>query len=81
MTELLYNLRQIEEPFQRKRRIDVYDSILNSFIVGRDLAVEVSVEGKTPVYVRRQLESRIKARYLEGIVNAYVADRKLYLRK
>jgi len=81
MTKLLYNLRQIEEPFRRERRVDVYDAILDSFVVGRDTAVEVSVEGKTPVYVRRQLERCIKARNLEGIVNAYLADRKLYIRK
>ncbi len=61
--------------------MNVYDSILDSFIFSESNTVEVQVKGKDPVYVRSQLVRRIKARYLGDIIEAEVVNRNLYLSK
>ena len=78
--ELSFNLEQIEPPSIR-RPINLYDSILDSFIFSPSNIVEVQVEGKDPVYVRTQLVRRIKDRFLGEIIEAEVVNRNLYLSK
>jgi hypothetical protein len=78
--ELSFDLEQIELE-RPSRSINLYDSILDSFIFNESNTVEVQVEGKDPSYVRSQLVRRIKARYLGDIIEAEVVDRNLYLNK
>ncbi len=78
--ELSLDLEQIE-PQSPRRTMNVYDSILDSFIFSESNTVEVQVKGKDPVYVRSQLVRRIKARYLGDIIEAEVVNRSLYLSK
>ncbi len=78
--ELSLDLEQIE-PQSPRRTMNVYDSILDSFIFSESNTVEVQVKGKDPVYVRSQLVRRIKARYLGDIIEAEVVNRNLYLSK
>ncbi len=78
--ELSLDLEQIEVE-RPSRSINLYDSILDSFIFNESNTVEVQVEGKDPSYVRSQLVRRIKARYLGDIIEAEVVDRNLYLNK
>ena len=78
--ELSLDLEQIE-PQSPRRPMNVYDSILDSFIFSESNTVEVQVKGKDPVYVRSQLVRRIKARYLGDIIEAEVVNRNLYLSK
>jgi hypothetical protein len=81
MTELIYGLRQVETYLEDARKASAYDSILDSFLIGRDVMVEVHVEGKEPGYVKRQLSRRIQARFIEDIVDAMVINGVLYLEK
>ena len=55
--------------------------MFGSFLIGRDGMVEVHVEGKDPRYVKMQLSRRIKARFIEDIVDATVINGVLYLEK
>jgi len=81
MTELTFGLRQVETPLENVRKASTYDSILDSFLIGRDVMVEVHVEGKEPRYVKKQLSRRIQARFIEDIVDAEVINGVLYLEK
>jgi hypothetical protein len=81
MTELTFGLRQVETPLENARKASTYDSILDSFLIGRDVIVEVHVEGKEPRYVKKHLSRRIKARFIEDIVDATVINGVLYLEK
>ena len=81
MTELTFGLRQVEVPLGNERRPRTYDTILDSFLFGRDALVEVHVEGKEPRYVKEQLNRRIQARFIEDIIEAKVINGVLYLEK
>ena len=81
MSELIFGLKQIERPLENARKASAYDSILDTFLIGRDGIVEVQVEGKEPRYVKKQLSKRIKARFIEDIVDAQVINGVLYLEK
>ena len=78
---MISGLRQVETPLENARKASTYDSILDSFLVGRDVIVEVHVEGKEPRYVKKRLSRRIKARFIEDIVDANVINGVLYLEK
>jgi hypothetical protein len=79
--ELIFGLRQVETPLENARKASRYDSMLGSFLIGRDGMVEVHVEGKNPRYVKMQLSRRIKVRFIEEIVDANVIKGVLYLEK
>ncbi len=81
MSELIFGLRQIEGPLENARKASAYDSILDTFLIGRDAMVEVHVEGKEPRYVKKQLTRRIQARFIEDIVDAQIINGVLYLEK
>jgi len=81
MTELIFGLKQVETPLENARKASTYDSILDSFLIGRDGMVEVHVDGKEPRYVKRQLSRRIQARFIEDIVDAQIINGILYLEK
>ncbi len=81
MTEIIFGLRQVETPLENVRKASTYDSILDSFLLGRDVMVEVHVEGKEPRYVKKQLSRRIQVRFIEDIVDATVINGVLYLEK
>ena len=46
-------MRQVETLLEKARKAITYDSILNSFLIGREGMVEVHVEGKEPMYVKK----------------------------
>ena len=46
MTEIIFGLRQVETPLENVRKASTYDSILDSFLLGRDMMVEVHVYPK-----------------------------------
>jgi hypothetical protein len=81
MTELIIGLRQVETPLENARKASTYDSILDSFLIGRDAMVEVHVDGKEPRYVKTQLSRRIRARFIEDIIDAQIINGVLYLEK
>ena len=81
MSELIFGLRQVETPLENARKASTYDSILDSFLIGRDAIVEVHVEGKEPTYVKKQLSRRIQARFIEDIIDAQIINGVLYLEK
>jgi hypothetical protein len=81
LTELIFGLRQVGDPPENARKANAYDSILDSFLVGRNGIVEVHVDGKAPSYVKRQISRRIQARFLEDIIDASVINGILYLEK
>jgi hypothetical protein len=81
MTELIIGLRQVETPLENARKASTYDSILDSFLIWRDAMVEVHVDGKEPRYVKTQLSRRIRARFIEDIIDAQIINGVLYLEK
>ncbi len=79
--ELIFGLRQVETPLVNARKASMYDSILDSFLIGRDVMVEVHVEGKETRYIKKELSRRIKVRFVEDIVDASIINGVLYLEK
>jgi hypothetical protein len=51
--ELIFGLRQVETLLEKARKASTYDSIRDSFLIGREGMVEVHVEGREPGYVKR----------------------------
>jgi hypothetical protein len=74
-------LKQVDTPLENARKASTNDSILDSFLIGRNGMVEVYVEAKEPRYVKKQLSRRIQARFIEDIVDAKVINGVLYLEK
>lgn len=82
MSEPLVNLDPIGEvSSNNNNKISKYDSILDSFIFSNEHIVEVRVEDKNAIYLKEQIEIRIKERYLEDIIDAKVVDNVLILEK
>lgn len=82
MSEPLVNLDPIGEvSSNNNNKISKYDSILDSFIFSNEHIVEVCVEDKNAIYLKEQIEIRIKERYLDDIIDAKVVDNVLILEK
>ena len=82
MSEPLVNLDPIGEvSSNNNNKISKYDSILDSFIFSNEHIVEVRVEDNNAVYLKEQIEIRIKERYLDDIIDAKVVDNVLILEK
>lgn len=82
MSEPLVNLDPIGEvSSNNNNKISKYDSILDSFIFSNEHIVEVRVEDNNAIYLKEQIEIRIKERYLDDIIDAKVVDNVLILEK
>jgi hypothetical protein len=81
MNKLLEDLDPIKEISEINSKSDDYDSILDSFLIKNDSRVEVRLEGENPSDLKELLDLRIKARYLDDIVEISVVDDFLILEK
>jgi len=82
MSEPLVNLDPIGEvSSNNNNKISKYDSILDSFIFSNEHIVEVRVEDNNAIYLKEQIEIRIKERYLDDIIDTKVVDNVLILEK
>ena len=81
MNKILEDLDPIKEISQINSKSGDYDSILDSFLIKNDSRVEVRLEGENPSDLKELLDLRIKARYLDDIVEISVVDDFLILEK
>ena len=82
MSEPLVNLESLEEVHTNNgNKISGFDSILDSFIISSESSVAVNSDGEDVDLFRHQLETRIKERYIEDIVETVVINDVLYLKK
>jgi hypothetical protein len=81
MNKLLEDLDPIKEISEINSKSGDYDSILDSFLIKNDSRVEVRLEGENPSDLKELLDLRIKARYLDDIVEISVVDDFLILEK
>jgi hypothetical protein len=82
MSKPLVNLESIESiPTNNVKKSSEYDSILDSFIINNEPEIEVALEDDNLLLLKKELEKRIKDRYLEDIVETLVIDDVLYLKK
>lgn len=82
MSKPLLNLESIESiPTNNVKKSSEYDSILDSFIMNNEPEIEVALEDDNLLLLKKELEKRIKDRYLEDIVETLVIDDVLYLKK
>jgi hypothetical protein len=63
------------------KKINAFDSILDSFLLNNEPMFEVNSNGKDVDLFRDQLEIKIKERYIEDIVETVIIDDVLYLKK
>ena len=68
MSDVKFDLKPVKKKPRRYRTESKYDPILDDFMEGKDNLVEVLVEGRDANYLRMQLNKRIKARGLEGVL-------------
>lgn len=81
MNKILEDLDPIKEISQINSKSGDYDSILDSFLIKNDSRVEVRLDGENPSDLKELLDLRIKARYLDDIVETSVVDDFLILEK
>ena len=82
MSDLKFELKPVTtKPTRRYRKGSKYDPILDAFVQGEADLVEVSIEGKDANYLRTQLNKRIDARSLGGVVKVSVVNNVAYLEK
>jgi hypothetical protein len=81
MNKLLEDLDPIKEISEINSKSGDYDSILDSFLIKNDSRVEVRLDGENPSDLKELLDLRIKARYLDDIVEISVVDDFLILEK
>ena len=81
MNKILEDLDPIKEVSQINSKSGDYDSILDSFLIKNDSRVEVRLDGENPSDLKELLDLRVKARYLDDIVEISVVDDFLILEK
>jgi hypothetical protein len=82
MSEPLVNLESMEDVSTNNgKKINAFDSILDSFLLNNEPMFEVNSNGKDVDLFRDQLEIKIKERYIEDIVETVIIDDVLYLKK
>jgi hypothetical protein len=70
-----------KKPSRKYRKGSKYDPILDSFLNGENVLVEVAVSNKDANYLRTQLNKRIEARDLQAKVKVSVVNNVAYLEK
>lgn len=81
MNKILEDLDPIKEISKINSKSGDYDSILDSFLIKNDSRVEVRLDGENPSDLKELLDLRLKARYLDDIVEISVVDDFLILEK
>jgi len=69
------------EEHRIKYSIEDYDQIIENFIESGHNLVEITIEDRTPIYVKKVLEKRIKERRIEEKVEVSYVDKWLYLER
>jgi len=67
------------EEHRRKYKMEEYDIIIDNFIESGHNLVEITVEDRAPIYMKKILENRIKERRMEEKVEVSYVDKWLYL--
>ena len=82
MSEVKFDLKPVtKKPSRKYRKGSKYDPILDSFLNGENVLVEVAVSNKDANYLRTQLNKRIEARDLQSKVKVSVVNNVAYLEK
>lgn len=81
MGELRFELKPVSEKPERTRKGGKYEPIIEGFLSGSHDLVRVEVENKDANCLRGSLVKIIKARGLEGVVEASVVNGELYLER
>lgn len=81
MSKLNFRIEPVEAKPRRFRQGSKYDPIIDEFLKGEERLVEVSVEGKSPHYLRMQLNKRIQLRELGEQLKVSVAGEVAYMEK
>jgi hypothetical protein len=82
MSDMKFELKPVNtKPTRRYRKGSKYDPILDFFVQGESLLVEVSISGKNANYLRTQLNKRIEAKRLGSSVKVSVVNNVAYLEK
>ncbi len=82
MSEPLVNLESLEEiSINSGKKINAFDSILDSFLLSNEPAFEVNSNGEDVRLFRNQLEIKIKERFIEDIIKTEIINNVLYLKK
>lgn len=82
MSKPLVNLESMEDvSTNNDKKINGFDSILDSFLLNNEPICEVNSNGEDVDLFRGQLEIKIKERYIEDIVKTVIIDNVLYLKK
>jgi hypothetical protein len=69
------------EEHRIKYSIEDYDQIIENFIESGHNLVEITIEDRAPIYVKKVLEKRIKERRIEEKVEISYVDKWLYLER
>ena len=82
MSELKFSLKSVQKKPSRKRarKSGKYDPVIDAFLKSNDELVEVNMEGIDGIYLRAQINSRIKARDIKAIKTS-VINNLLYLER
>ena len=80
MRSVLIKFEDIEKTYTRGRTY-FFDEILDFFITRRMQTFQIPLGRMTPSYTRKQINMRIKERYLDNMVKALVTNNNLYLEK
>ena len=82
MSEPLVNLESLEEiSINSGKKINAFDSILDSFLLSNEPMFEVNSNGEDVRLFRNQLENKIKERFIEDIIKTEIINNVLYLKK
>ena len=81
MGELRFELKPVAEKHERTRKGSKYEPIIEEFLSGSHNLVRVDAEDMDANYLRSQLAKVIRSRGLEGLVEASVVDKELYLER
>jgi len=82
MSEPLVNLESMENvSTNNHKKINGFDSILDSFLISNEPMYEVDSNGEDVGIFQDRLKIKIRERYIEDIVETVIIDDVLYLKK
>ena len=81
MGGIIFNLKPLAEKPERTRKGSKYEPIIEEFLSGSHGLIRVDAEDKDANNLRGYLTKIIKSRGLEGVVEASVVNRRLYLER
>ena len=81
MGGMRFELKPVAEKPERAKKGSKYEPIIEGFLSGSHDLVRVETENKDANYLRGSLIKIIKSRGLEGLVEASVVNKELYLER